>query len=38
MWHIGFDDARKPSQAEIDQALKRLHESQIQRQRANRLS
>jgi thiamine biosynthesis lipoprotein len=22
MWHIGFDDARKPSQAEIDQALK----------------
>jgi len=22
MWHIGFDDARKPSQAEIDQGLK----------------
>lgn len=22
LWHIGFDDARKPSQAEIDQALK----------------
>lgn len=22
MWHIGFDDARKPSQDEIDQALK----------------
>ena len=21
LWHIGFDDARKPSQAEIDQAL-----------------
>lgn len=30
LWRIGFDDARKPSQAEIDQALKTLNYNKVQ--------
>lgn len=30
LWRIGFDDARKPSQAEIDQALKTLDYNKVQ--------
>lgn len=29
LWHIGFDDARKPSQAEIDQALQLVDYRQV---------
>lgn len=29
LWHIGFDDARKPSQAEIDSALKLVNYKNI---------
>lgn len=30
LWHIGFDDARKPSQEEIDQALKLVDYKKVQ--------
>ena len=30
LWRIGFDDARKPSQAEIDQALTKLDYNKVQ--------
>jgi thiamine biosynthesis lipoprotein len=30
LWHIGFDDARKPSQTEIDQALKLVDYHKVQ--------
>lgn len=30
LWRIGFDDARKPSQAEIDQALKLVDYQQVE--------
>ncbi|OJG71462.1 thiamin biosynthesis lipoprotein ApbE [Enterococcus quebecensis] len=29
LWHIGFDDARKPSQEEIDQALKLVNYKKV---------
>lgn len=30
MWHIGFDDARKPSQAEIDKALPLVDHNKVE--------
>ncbi|MDR2465568.1 MAG: FAD:protein FMN transferase [Streptococcaceae bacterium] len=35
LWHIGFDDARKPSQAEIDQALKRINYKDVELDKKN---
>ena len=29
LWHIGFDDARKPEQSEIDQALALVHHEKV---------
>lgn len=29
LWHIGFDDARKPEQKEIDEALKLVHHEKV---------
>lgn len=35
LWRIGFDDARKPSQAEIDEALTKLDYNKVQLDDAN---
>lgn len=35
LWHIGFDDARKPSQAEIDEALALVRHEDVQLDKKN---
>lgn len=36
LWHIGFNDARKPKQAEIDQALKKVDYRKVELDDQNR--